>query len=230
MDLKELGMLDPYSHWYYKHKSYMLMNLYQKYRINSKTVIEVGAGSGFFCKNFFRKFNFKNGYCIDPNYSDMQIDLISTLKFQRELPKMTADLYLYIDVLEHIDDPLTLLRETVDFAESDSIFLFSVPAFKYLWSNHDVYLGHKKRYRINELEELVNSTNLEILHARYIFAPIFPLVLLKRKFFVSNTNKSDMRKFNFIANFLLTLMLGIEKCFEKNRVFGTSAVIIAKKR
>jgi SAM-dependent methyltransferase len=230
MDLKELGLVNPETHWYYKHKSNMLKNLIGNYEISKNTIIEIGAGSGFFCKDFFSEFNFKSGYCVDPYYSPEQITIENGISFQKTVPKDSGDLYLFIDVLEHVDDPKALLEESVSLSNSNSIFLISVPAFQSLWSGHDVYLGHKKRFRLREIEDVSISAGLDILNSRYIFAPIYPIVLLKRKFFSSDKIMSDMQNTSPALSKTLELYLKLEKIFSKNRYFGTSALVLARKK
>ncbi len=229
MDLKELGLIDPNKHWYYVHKTRMLMRLYSKFQRESQTIVEIGAGSGHFCKTFFQEFDFKLGYCIDPHYREEQIELTSDIKFQRLLPEIASDLYMLIDVLEHVEDPVDLIQQASHKAKSDSLFIISVPAFNCLWSSHDVYLEHKKRYTLKELEAMVQEADLVILEARYIFAPIFPLVFLTRKLKRRRPAVSDMREFNPIVNLILKILLKSEYALTKNRWFGTSAVLLAKK-
>jgi hypothetical protein len=229
VDLKELGLINPNTHWYYVHKTEMLLRLYGRFQKNSQTIIEIGAGSGHFCKTFFKEFGFKAGYCIDPFYSEEQLDVTSEVKFQRFLPDIESDLYLFIDVLEHVDNPTELLEQTSRKAKMNSLFIISVPSFNFLWSGHDVYLEHKKRYTLKELEILVKKANLIILETKYIFAPIFPLVFLARKLKRKKLVSTDMREFNPIVNWILKLLLKSERAVKRNRLLGTSAILIAKK-
>lgn len=229
MDLKELGLIDPFKHWYYRHKVFMLMTLYNKFKKNTNSIIEVGSGSGFFCKKFFNEFSFRVGYCVDLFYDDSQLNTTSSLKFQKELPSQNADLYLYIDVLEHVQKPTDLLKETVEKADSGAIYIISVPAFNFLWSKHDDYLGHVKRYTLKEIENICLEANLKILEKRYIFAPIFPLVFFARKFSFRKSFKSDMREYGTLTNRILENLLKLERYWRNNKIFGTSAVIIAVK-
>ena len=208
----------------------MLMRLYGRFqKKNPQIIIEIGAGSGYFCKTFFKRFNFKVGYCIDPYYREEQLDITSDIKFQRLLPQLAADLYLFIDVLEHVEDPADLIKQAMHKAKPDSLFIISVPAFNCLWSKHDVFLEHKKRYNLKDLETMVEKADLITLEARYIFAPIFPLVFLTRKLKRSGPAVSDMREFNPIVNLILKILLRSEYALTKNKWFGTSAIVLAKK-
>lgn len=229
MDLKELGLVDPKKHWYYQHKALILRKIFTNYNIKADILVDVGAGSGFFCESFMAQLASNKGYCVDPYYSNDIINLNSKIDFVRKHPKISADLYLFIDVLEHVDYPQALLGESIEIAKSSSRFLISVPAFQILWSGHDVFLGHKKRYSLSEIEALVIRAGLLIEHSQFIFAPIFPLVALIRFFKKTSSIKSDMKQHGPIISHLLKYLLWIETLIPCNRIFGTSIVVLAKK-
>lgn len=228
MDLKELGFFDPKKHWYYKHKAIMLKTFYKRFKKKTDTLIDIGAGSGFFCETFSNEFNFKKSICVDPFYSKDQVGTHDGLKFQKLIPNFSGDLYLLIDVLEHVIEPELLLKQVKKYANQDSLFIMSVPAFHFLWSNHDVYLEHVKRYSLAEIENIIKDCGFKILYSRYIFAPIFPLVYLKRKLLKSSHVRSDMRAFGKITSFVITLLLSLEKGIRYNSWFGTSAIVFAE--
>ena len=45
-----------------------------------------------------------------------------------------------------------LLRHYAAKVPSGAHFLVTVPAFRFLWSGHDVFLEHKRRYTLAEIE------------------------------------------------------------------------------
>ena len=53
---------------------------------------------------------------------------------------------LLMDVLEHVDDDVGLLRAYAEPARPGTRFIVSVPAFSWLWSAHDEFLEHRRRY------------------------------------------------------------------------------------
>ena len=65
-----------------------------------------------------------------------------------------------IDVLEHVDDDQTLLQSYVERAPRSASVLISVPAFQFLWSGHDVFLEHRRRYTRAQVEALVRRAGL----------------------------------------------------------------------
>lgn len=68
------------------------------------------------------------------------------------------DLVTAFDVLEHIDDDVTALRAFRDVLAPDGRMALTVPAYPALWSHHDVYAGHVRRYRRHQLREVIRQT------------------------------------------------------------------------
>jgi SAM-dependent methyltransferase len=56
------------------------------------------------------------------------------------------DLVCCLDVLEHVEDDVAVLRELRRVARPGARLLVTVPAFPSLWSSHDVAAGHRRRY------------------------------------------------------------------------------------
>ena len=57
-----------------------------------------------------------------------------------------ADIVLAKDVLEHIQDDYSTLKEWKTTLKQNGLLFISVPVFLHLWSSHDIFLGHYKRY------------------------------------------------------------------------------------
>ena len=229
MDLKEIGKVDPDKFWYYIHKGQFIYERTLKYRKESDTLFDVGAGSGYFAQIFVKNGKTSNAYCIDPYYSQDQLGKKNELTFVATPPSQKADLLLFIDVLEHVEDDLALLNSYVSNSSSDALFVISVPAFKSLWSNHDVFLEHFRRYGKKDLRNLIQKAGLVEVEASYIFGSIFPLVWLIRKVKTNKSIQSDLKQSSNIVNFLILKFLKIENILPLNKIFGTSVFIIAKK-
>ena len=62
------------------------------------------------------------------------------------LPDDRFDFAVCLDVIEHIDDDLRALRELHRVVRPGGTLLVTVPAYQWLWSEHDVINHHKRRY------------------------------------------------------------------------------------
>ena len=229
MDLKEIGKVDPDNFWYYLYKGQFIFDKAIKSFNKSEILFDVGAGSGYFASIFVKNKKTIKAYCIDPFYSKDQLGNKNGLNFVTAPPIDKADVLLFIDVLEHVEDDSALLKSYISSSSADALFVISVPAFKSLWSNHDVFLEHFRRYRKKDLRNLIKRAGLVEVESSYIFGSIFPLVWLIRKLKRSKTIQSDLKQSSNLVNFLILNFLKIEKVLPVNRLFGTSVFISAKK-
>jgi hypothetical protein len=114
-----------------------------------------------------------------------------------------------------------------------------VPAFKFLWSGHDVVNHHFHRYRAAELAGLLRSAGFEIQRQGYwnffLFLPV-AIVRLAKRLFAGNSDKlpaGDLKAVPRALNFLLILLLRLENRLMLcglNFPWGVSAAVIARKK
>lgn len=182
MDLKEVDILgaDIEKHWYYRSKAKAMMRMLDA-TVPSK-ILDVGAGSGFFSRYLLTHSSSQEAWCVDISYDNDSDSKTAgkPLHFRRSIEAVDADLVLLMDVLEHVDDASALLREYARKVPSGCRFLITVPAFQFLWSEHDEFLDHKQRYTLHQLEEVVVSSGLRLEHGAYYFSTVLPIATVTR--------------------------------------------------
>jgi SAM-dependent methyltransferase len=178
MDLKEERAIggDPQSHWYYISKGRAIRSLIGE--AHHARVLDVGAGSGVFSRMLTAEGIAERATCVDPNYTDAQMRTASNARvsYVRSVAETDATLILMIDVIEHVDDDIALVADYAALAPAGARFVISVPAFNFLWSSHDEFLDHRRRYTIEALEKTVRAAGLQPLTLRYFFGALFPAV------------------------------------------------------
>ena len=90
------------------------------------------------------------------------------------------DLVGLFDVLEHLSEPETLLRESLAWAKPGAWVIATVPARKDRFSVIDKLGGHKRRYDTSELKALFESVGLTDVREHGIFRWLAPLVYRRR--------------------------------------------------
>ena len=85
------------------------------------------------------------------------------------------DLVAALDVVEHLDDDVASLRGLADVLRPDGRMLITVPAFTFLWSEHDVQHRHKRRYNKRQLIRAVADAGLAPVVVSYFNTWLFPL-------------------------------------------------------
>lgn len=236
MDIKETQILgaDAGSHWYYRSKAEAVRRYLRG--ISCDTLLDVGAGSGYFARYLLSHSNLRRAYCVDPNYEHEWQEVVcgKPLHFLRSTPAVDADLVLLMDVLEHVDDDAQLLRDYMRKSLPTATFLISVPAFAWLWSAHDVFLGHRRRYTLATLRSTVRTAGLEVSKGSYFYAAVFPIAvavrLARRKAAANETPRSDLRRHSALVNAILLGLCRIELTMMKcNRLFGLSVFCLARR-
>lgn len=85
-------------------------------------------------------------------------------------------LITFFDVLEHLDDDVGFLRDVRRLLAPGGLVLLSVPAYPFLWSEHDVSLHHRRRYVRGTLERVVRESGLVPRRITYGMTTMFPLI------------------------------------------------------
>lgn len=237
MDLKETDILGANigRHWYYRSKADAMTRLLSG--VSPSVILDIGAGSGFFSKKLLSDTMAKEAWCVDISYENDSDALESgkPIHLRRSIDKVNADLVLLMDVLEHVDDDVGLLKECVTKVPSGARFLISVPAFQFLWSGHDVFLGHKRRYRLKQMERVTQQAGLLVKHGLYYFGAVFPIAAATR--LVGNLAKrgrykaqSQLSKYHPFVNETLAAMCSVESPFIlRNRFAGLTVFVVAEK-
>ena len=90
------------------------------------------------------------------------------------------DVVMLLDVLEHFADEQRLLAEIRRLVRTGGRVLVSVPAFQFLWSQHDAVLHHIRRYRAGQLRRVLEQGRFTIERLTYTNAVAFPPAVLVR--------------------------------------------------
>jgi len=231
MDLKEIGRVDPKHHWYYQSKAFCLASEISRHQSGVARILDVGAGSGFFSEHLIAEGLSDSAVCVDPNYTNDQLGCRNGLTFVRSVSPdqgSVTDLVLMIDVLEHVDDDAALLRAYRDLVPSGTLFLISVPAFQFMWSSHDVFLEHRRRYTRSELEQSIANAGLKLLRARYIFGTFLPLAYVARKVGRQESKNSSLRKGNAFFGRALAATARLEERYITNVRGGLTVLAAAR--
>jgi hypothetical protein len=231
MDLIESNFAYPLEHWYYAHKFNSIKKLIKSDVQGRKTLIDVGAGSALFSLELLRTVPDLVVIAIDTGYANLEsIDLSGKITYKQNGSGVSGDLYLFTDVLEHVINDVVFLSDYVRGAPVGSKFAITVPAFMSLWSGHDVFLKHYRRYRRKELVEVVNASGLEVRTVRYLYVVLFPIAWIIRKLPRSREYSSQMKDHGVIVNCLAKSILKVDGFFAKFIPFGISLLVVAEKK
>lgn len=138
-------------------------------------LLDVGGGDGWFAHELLDDLApAASVTCWDINYTADDLDSALPARVVRttERPDGVFQVVLLMDVLEHVEDDRGFLRDTVvPLLGANGTLIVSVPTHPALFSAHDAMLGHYRRYRPAEIQQLL-SRNLRIARDGSLFTSL----------------------------------------------------------
>jgi SAM-dependent methyltransferase len=150
----------------------------------------------------------------------------------------SIDLAVALDVLEHLDDDRAAASELRRVLRTDGTLLVSVPAYQWLWSSHDVALGHVRRYTRAGLVAVLADAGFEVRTASYAMSLALPpaaaVRLLERALPTRaspDTEESGYVHLPTVANTVLTHLVALDRHVVGRMPvpFGLSVIAVARK-
>jgi SAM-dependent methyltransferase len=146
----------------------------------------------------------------------------------------TFDVVVALDVLEHVADHEAAAREIARVLAPGGHVLVTVPAYRSLWSRHDVALMHRRRYRAGEVGRLLEGAGLGMSWLTYTVSALLPVVWAVRtaqKLRPAAPARADTLPTRPLLNFLLRAWLGLEgRIALRTRLpFGVSIFAVGRK-
>lgn len=188
---KEYAQLER-EHWWFKVRGKIIIKLIENCIKSAENkqlnILNIGAATGKTsemlsafgkvtsleydqdCCDYAKKqFNMTiiNGSILDLPFKDDEFDLVCAF-----------------DVIEHVEDDLLGIQEMKRVCKSDGLIVLTVPAYMFLWSQHDEVNHHYRRYTLKKLKNLVKKEGLHTIRGTFyntlLFIPIALFRLLSK--------------------------------------------------
>jgi len=118
-------------------------------------------------------------YCSE-KYPQFEFQCTRVEDIPQEFSSNKFDSIYLLDVLEHIDDQVAILKSTQNYLTQSGKILLTVPAFKFLWSPHDEFVHHVRRYTKADLKKVLEDSGYKVERISYFNSILFPLALIQR--------------------------------------------------
>lgn len=172
-------------HWWWRAREAAILDALRQHAPPQgwRRILDVGCGDGLFFEPLSRLGEVEGveaaGDLVSPAL--VRSGRVHVSSFDRSFhPGKRYSLILMLDVLEHLADPGEALQHALSLLEPGGILFVTVPAFKLLWTNHDILNAHFTRYTKHSFRDLARCAGLRIDTARYFFQWIFPAKLAAR--------------------------------------------------
>ena len=168
---------------------------------------------------------------INPDIQVQSFNKKLTIKNINQIAK-NFDLIVLLDVLEHIEDDTQSLATIRTLMSDKALILITVPAYQWLWSEHDTLHHHVRRYSKKTLKEKLNVSGFRVKYISYFNTLLFPFALVERmkQRIFSSSNEEALSMPNKSINYLLEKIFSYEANFI-NKIsfpFGLSLIVIAE--
>jgi SAM-dependent methyltransferase len=185
MNPREHARLAEHEEWYWWHRARerVVHRILRRVAPPNARILDVGCGTGATSASL-RRFGPVLGMDVGSEALSRarQRGLLVTRSSATRLPVRGGafDVVVALDVLEHLDDDAAALREIREALEPGGALLATVPAYPFLWSSHDVALGHRRRYLRRQLIERLRDTGFELELCSYVMSSILPAAMAMR--------------------------------------------------
>jgi len=225
-------------HWWFISRRMILQKVIDQYfqKDISKNILEIGCGSGGNLQ-MLKDYGKLHAMELDDEALNVaksrNICNVKKGKLPNDIPYDNKfDLICLWDVLEHIDEDIDSLEAIRNKLNQKGIIVITVPAYKFLWSAHDVVSQHKRRYNKKYLSSIVSKSGMHIKYATYFNTFLFPIITTIRT--LNNIFKNNNTDVSLPSKPLNNLLIKIFSC-EKRILpkfifpFGVSILLIAER-
>lgn len=198
-------------HWWFRARREIVLAMLRRQLppSPSKFVVEIGCGTGGNLRLLSQHYS-TMGVEIDPYAArlaaqragcEIRCGDLSTI---RQFTDRTLDAVLMLDVLEHVQDDKSLLLQSLALLPVGGLLIVTVPADSRLWSQHDIALGHFRRYSLESLSALWQQQPVDLLSLSFFNSLLYPLVRLARALPArQEAGASDLKAAHPLVNSLL---------------------------
>lgn len=236
MDYKDFAAGQTNDHFWFKAKKDLIGDMMQKTNPGKKNlkILSIGVGTG---DDLDILSQYGQNYVTDVNETSLSIIKENLIVEKRvadacNLPYENGffDVVISCDVFEHIDNHTKAASEVHRVLKKDGVLIFTVPAFQFLFSSHDVALQHFRRYNHKGITDLLSKFEKNIFFWNtLLFVPMAIIRILNK----NSKPKVDQGNVDSWLNTILYYLLKFDNFLIKRGLslpFGLSLVGYCFKR
>jgi SAM-dependent methyltransferase len=174
-------------HWWFRARRRIVWAMLRRARLAaSPRILDAGCGTG---RNLVEFGSLGKAEGVDVSAQAVEFCKLRGLDHvqrasleQLPFPAGRFDLILATDVIEHLEDDCRALGELHRVAAPGGRLVVTVPAYTWLWSQHDDSLHHQRRYTARRLCRQLTAVGWRPQLETYFFTAVLPAVAAVRTF------------------------------------------------
>jgi SAM-dependent methyltransferase len=228
-------------HWWYRARRELVAQLLAGELAPGSRVVDVGCGTG---DNLAALEAASEGPVVGLELSPYAVRhaprsaagrvRVGVARAER-LPLATgcADLVASMDVIEHLDDDAAL-AEYHRVLRPGGLVLLTVPAYRWLWSAHDDWAAHLRRYTRPQLTAAVERAGFRLRRATYFNSFLVPPAAVLRRTPARRLVKGHQDEVGAaspVVDRVMTGLAAVERRWARRRAvpFGLSVACVARR-
>lgn len=237
-----LVKLEERNFWFQARNKLILWAI-RKYAADAGNYLEVGCGTGFVLTTVQKAFPQMEVSAGELHLQGLRhaaarvADGVDLFQMDaRHIPYVEEfDLIGAFDVIEHVKEDTTVLRQMHGALRPGGHLLLTVPQHKFLWSRFDEAARHVRRYSKDELHGKVEAAGFSILRSTSFVFFLLPLMLLSRlpNRGKENFDRLDELRIGRLVNTALAGVMELEHAIIRLGMrlpMGGSRLLVARKR
>lgn len=230
-------------YWWYRGLRVLVNELLTRYAApdGSTRILDAGCGTGKNLQMFLARGDARG---VDIAEEAIHFCLMRGIPADRALigsllelpfPDQSFDLAFSFDVICNIQDDAAAFSELHRVLQPNGRIIVQLPAYRFLWSAHDVAVGHKHRYTARTLSERISRAGLQVETLTYLNTILFPFIALlrlaRRQAVANGHARSDLTPLPHAVNAGLARIFSAEMrhVLDRRLPYGISLLAIARR-
>jgi SAM-dependent methyltransferase len=172
-------------HWWYRGRRTVLEGVLGGLDLPAGTrILDAGCGSG---RNMIELARYGAVTGVELSETSVALarerqcgEVVAGSVLEMPFPDHSFELAVSLDVIEHLEDDLTALREMRRTVAPGGALLVTVPAYQWLWSGHDEINHHHRRYTRRSLQHVAEQAGWRQARTTYFNSLLLPAAIVLR--------------------------------------------------
>jgi SAM-dependent methyltransferase len=224
-------------HWWFRAKRELVADVLGRAGVTGP-VIDVGCGTGAVLDRLREAGHSPVlGTDLSPIAAQAArgrgLSVVRSVAEHLPFPTAAAAAVVSLDVIEHLDDDVAALLEYRRVVRADGLVVIAVPAYDWAWSDHDVSLGHRRRYTRKRLAAAAEAAGLDVVALSHFHSWLAPVAYTVRKTPLRRLLKGDEEEASLgrpFVNRALDRLAALERSVSRHRPIpvGLSILLVGR--